>query len=142
MEDFTPITGAIGGALIGLSAALLLALNGRIAGIAGIIGGAIPAKSGDAAWRLLFALGLVAGAFAYGTAGADLSAYRIDLSAPWIAAAGLLVGFGTRLGAGCTSGHGICGLARLSPRSIVAVAIFMTTAAVTVFVIRHIIGDV
>jgi hypothetical protein len=140
MTDFTPIPALIGGALIGLSAALLMLLTGRIAGISGILGGSLAAGAGDRHWRLAFIAGLVAAPLI----GALL---RVPLPAPqmpenWllIAAAGLLIGFGTRLGGGCTSGHGVCGIARLSTRSIVATATFMVTAIVAVFLIRHVLG--
>lgn len=140
MHDFTPLPAAIGGALIGLSAALLLLFNGRIAGIAGIAGGLLPPRSRDIAWRLLFIAGLVLGALAHRLyTGAPIGFTQAQPLA-WYAVAGGLVGYGTRLGSGCTSGHGICGLARLSPRSMVSVVIFMASAMLTVFVIRHVLG--
>jgi hypothetical protein len=141
MHDFTPVAGAAGGALIGLAAALLLALNGRIAGISGIVGGLLPPRAGDIAWRVLFVLGLALGAGGWGHFTGAPSTYSMQASLPLLALAGLLVGFGTRWGAGCTSGHGICGLARLSPRSMVAVCVFMATAGVTVYVVRHLLGE-
>lgn len=140
MQAFTPLEGAIGGALIGLASALLLLLNGRIAGIAGIAGGLLPPRAGDVAWRLLFVLGLAIGALLWRLASGAPVGYTPELPLPWIAFAGLLVGFGTRLGSGCTSGHGICGLARFSRRSMVSVAVFMLSAMVTVFVVRHVVG--
>jgi hypothetical protein len=140
MHEFTPIAGAVGGALIGLAAALLLALNGRIAGISGIVGGLLPPRQGDIAWRVLFVLGLMLGAGVWEGLQGAASAYRMQASLPVLAVAGMLVGFGTRWGAGCTSGHGICGLARFSPRSLVAVGVFMASAALTVFVVRHVAG--
>jgi len=140
MHDFTPLSGAIGGALIGLAAALLLAFNGRIAGISGIVGGLLPPRAGDMAWRLLFVAGLALGALLVRLfTGAPL-AQTSGTSTLMLALGGLLVGFGSRLGAGCTSGHGICGLARLSPRSMVAVGTFMASAMFTVFVLRHVLG--
>jgi uncharacterized membrane protein YedE/YeeE len=131
MEHFTPVSAAIGGALIGISAVLLWIANGRIAGISGIIGGLLTARSDDIAWRVAFLIGLIAAPLVYGWSTGSLP--RISVSVPplIVIAGGLLVGFGTRLGGGCTSGHGVCGLARLSPRSIVATALFMTTAVVT-----------
>ena len=140
MHDFTPVAGALGGALIGLAAALLLALNGRIAGISGILGGLLPPRLGDVAWRVLFVVGLALGAGAWEAISGGAAGYRMQASLPMLVVAGLLVGFGTRWGAGCTSGHGICGLARLSPRSLVAVGVFMASAALTVFVLRHVVG--
>ena len=115
MENFTPVSALIGGALIGGAATLLLALNGRIAGVAGILGGLLPAAKGDAAWRLLFLAGLVIGALAYATLSGN-APLVIDATLPMLIAGGLITGFGARLGGGCTSGHGVCGLGRLSPR--------------------------
>lgn len=141
MENFTPQSALIGGVLIGLASTMLLWLNGRVAGISGIVGALIPPARGDVRWRLLFALGLVLGAAVYGVAaGADRIAIQLDASTPLLIVGGLLVGFGTRLGAGCTSGHGVCGIARMSPRSIVATAVFMVVAGATVFIARHTIG--
>ncbi|HVH92208.1 MAG TPA: YeeE/YedE thiosulfate transporter family protein [Candidatus Acidoferrum sp.] len=130
--------GLIGGALIGLAAVLLLALNGRIAGVSGILSGLISSTSrGERFWCLAFVFGLIAGAGLYvlarGSLPLELQAGRLTLLF-----AGLLVGVGTRLGSGCTSGHGVCGLARRSPRSLVATMIFMVTAALTVFLTRHV----
>jgi uncharacterized protein len=130
--------GLIGGALIGLAAVLLLALNGRIAGVSGILSGLITSTSrGERFWCLAFVFGLIAGAGLYvlarGRLPLELQADRLTLLF-----AGLLVGVGTRLGSGCTSGHGVCGLARRSPRSLVATMIFMVTAALTVFLTRHV----
>ena len=130
--------GLIGGVLIGIAAALLLLLNGRIAGVSGIFGGLLaPSTLGERAWRLAFVFGLIAGAglFKLVRGGLPLELQAGGLS---LAIAGLLVGFGTRLGAGCTSGHGVCGLARRSPRSVTATVIFMGVAALTVFLMRHI----
>jgi uncharacterized membrane protein YedE/YeeE len=135
--EFTPVPALVGGALIGLAATLLYALLGRIAGISGILNAAIEDR-GDRAWRIAFLLGLVAaaGAWLFATGAPARSGFPW----PWLAAAGLLVGFGTRLGSGCTSGHGICGLARLSRRSLVAVLVFMGTGFATVYVLRHVLG--
>jgi uncharacterized membrane protein YedE/YeeE len=137
MHEFTPLTGALGGALIGLAAALLLALNGRIAGISGIVGGLLPPRAGDALWRLLFVLGLALGALLVRLYSGAPLAVPVESSTFTLVLGGVLVGFGTRLGSGCTSGHGICGLARLSPRSVVAVLTFMASAMLTVFALRH-----
>jgi hypothetical protein len=157
------VGGLLGGALIGLASALLLLLNGRIAGISGILGGIIkwsptgrpvgrnpeqepPAKAGaqvegsdvlgERFWRVAFILGLVGGAALYGFMRGGFP-LRMQAAGPMLILAGLLVGFGTRLGSGCTSGHGVCGLARRSPRSLVATTIFMIVAALTVFLTRH-----
>ena len=126
-----------GGVLIGLSATLLLWLNGRIAGISGIVNGVVFPRAGEVSWRIAFLLGLViaAGLYMAFVPGAPLP--RTDFSRIGLIAAGLLVGFGTRMGNGCTSGHGVCGLGRLSMRSFAAVATFMTTAIATTFVVRH-----
>lgn len=136
---FTPIASAAGGALIGLAAALFILFNGRIAGISGILGGLLSWPKGDIAWRLAFLAGLVAAPLLFGVF-ASLPAVRIDASMPVLIVAGLLVGLGTRYGAGCTSGHGVCGLSRLSPRSLVATAAFMAAGFATVFVVRHILA--
>jgi uncharacterized membrane protein YedE/YeeE len=141
MDDFTPISGLLGGLMIGLAAALLLLLNGRISGISGIVGGLVSPGAGkgrDAGWRVAFVVGLVLGAFFYSAAAGGLPD-GIGVSLPVLAVAGLLVGFGTRLGSGCTSGHGLCGIARLSKRSIVASAVFFGVAMLTVFVVRHVV---
>ncbi|MDB5938258.1 MAG: YeeE/YedE, partial [Polaromonas sp.] len=135
---FTPWTALAGGALIGLAAALFLLLNGRIAGISGVLGGMFRPARGDIAWRTAFILGLVAAPLAYWLVG-PLPVPQIDADYAALIAAGLLVGVGTRYGAGCTSGHGVCGLARLSPRSLVATAGFMAAGFATVFVIRHLL---
>ena len=140
MHEFTPLTGALGGALIGLAAALLLALNGRIAGISGIGGGLLPPRAGDALWRVLFVLGLALGALLVRLYSGAPLAVPVESSTFTLVLGGVLVGFGTRLGSGCTSGHGICGLARLSPRSLVAVLTFMASAMLTVFALRHALG--
>jgi len=137
--EFTPISALIGGAMIGLAAVLLLALIGRIAGISGILNGAIEQHDGRA-WRWSFLLGLMAGAALWFALGNAVPPPRTGFPLPWLLTAGLLVGFGTRLGSGCTSGHGICGLARLSKRSLAAVVAFMGAGIVTVFVLRHAFG--
>ena len=135
-NSFTPWPALAGGALIGLAAALLLLLNGRIAGISGVLGGLFKPVKGDIAWRAAFVLGLVGAPLAYPLF-ARLPVPRIDADYAALVVAGLLVGVGTRYGSGCTSGHGVCGLARLSPRSLVATACFMASGFTTVFVIRH-----
>ena len=137
MENFTPLSGLIGGLLIGWASALLLLLNGRISGISGIVGGLLAPKAADAGWRVVFVAGLLLGAFVYMLATGGTIPVRIEASLPVLVAAGLLVGFGTRLGSGCTSGHGLCGVARLSRRSIVATSVFFGVAMLTVFLTRH-----
>jgi uncharacterized membrane protein YedE/YeeE len=145
MEHFTPLSAAIGGILIGLAATLLWAVDGRTAGISNIAGGFVPFRRGENLWRILFLIGLPIGALIGYAAGPHLfsevpdSLPVIEGSPALLIVAGLLVGIGTRVGRGCTSGHGICGLSRLSARSFVAVATFMATAAVTVFIVRHVI---
>ncbi|HTS41641.1 MAG TPA: YeeE/YedE family protein [Xanthobacteraceae bacterium] len=141
MTDFTPIPALIGGALIGLSAALLMLLTGRIAGISGIFGGCFVVGAGDRGWRLAFVAGLIAAPLIGAIADHPLAPPALPASWIVIVLAGLLIGFGTRLGGGCTSGHGICGMARLSARSIVATAIFMVSAIVVVFLMRHVLGS-
>ena len=134
------INAVAGGALIGVSATMLLLLNGRIAGISGILNGAMESVEGDRRWRWLFLGGLLIGAGIIGHwSGADY--YAADTYSPWMMTlGGLLVGAGTRIGSGCTSGHGVCGLGRLSLRSLVATTIFTLTAFATVYVIRHVAG--
>ena len=139
MENFTPVSGLIGGLLIGLAATLLLLLNGRLSGISGIVGGMLAPKSSDAGWRVAFVAGLLLGAFIYMLATGDAVAVRMQASVPVLVVAGLLVGFGTQLGSGCTSGHGVCGIARLSKRSIVATVVFMGVAVLVVFLTRHVL---
>lgn len=138
MENFTPVAAAIGGGLIGLSSALLWVAIGRIAGISGIVGGLGRASRGDIAWRAAFLAGLVVAPLLYATV-APAPRIVVQPGPVTLILAGLLVGFGTRLGSGCTSGHGVCGIARLSRRSIVATGLFMATALVTVFVTRHLL---
>ena len=140
MANFTPLSAAIGGALIGLSAVLLMLLTGRIAGVSGIFGGLLNPGSADKGWRIAFIAGLILAPLLAGWIGHGMPTPQLPASWTVIIAAGLLVGFGARLGGGCTSGHGICGVARLSPRSIAATAIFMLTAIATVAVTRHVLG--
>ena len=145
MDHFTPFSAAVGGAIIGLATTLLWAANGRTAGISTIAGSIFPLHRHDVLWRGLFLIGLPLGGYLGAVVGPPVlseipaNAPMVDLSAVGLVAAGLLVGIGTRIGSGCTSGHGICGLARLSPRSLVAVGTFMATAVITVFVVRHVI---
>lgn len=136
---FTPYASLAGGVLIGVAAAMFVLLNGRIAGISGILGGLLKPVKGDIAWRAAFVLGLVASPWLY-TVFASVPAPRIDASWAALVLAGLLVGVGTRYGSGCTSGHGVCGLSRLSPRSLAATATFMGAGFFTVFVVRQVLG--
>jgi uncharacterized protein len=139
MSQFTPFSALTGGALIGLAAVMLMLFHGRIAGISGIVGGLLTPRAGDIAWRAVFIIGMLCAAVLLAGAGfAPVLRDRPTLGI--IIVAGLLVGFGTRLGSGCTSGHGVCGLARLSPRSLAATFVFMASAAAVVFVTRHVLG--
>lgn len=137
--NFTPWASLAGGVLIGLAAALFVLFNGRIAGISGILGGLLQWPNGDVAWRIAFLFGLVAAPVAYGFF-APLPDVQVDAGTTTLVAAGLLVGVGTRYGSGCTSGHGVCGLSRRSPRSLVATAAFMVAGFATVFAARHLVG--
>jgi uncharacterized protein len=139
VTEFTPWSAALGGVLIGSAAALLLLAQGRIAGVAGILRGVLWSLRGDTAWRVAFVAGLPLGAALVGWARGGL-AIEIAASAPQLALAGVLVGFGTQLGSGCTSGHGVCGLARGARRSLLATATFMVSGAATVYVVRHVLG--
>ncbi|HEY7384144.1 MAG TPA: YeeE/YedE family protein [Beijerinckiaceae bacterium] len=140
MENFTPVSALVGGALIGASAALFLVLNGRVAGISGVVGGLIPPVRGEVGWRVAFLAGLFMAPLAYVSFGGSLPAVTVTQPLALLVVAGLIVGFGTRLGAGCTSGHGVCGIGRGSPRSVAATLVFMTTAIATVLVVRHVVG--
>lgn len=140
MENFTPISATMGGALIGLSAVILMAFNGRIAGISGLFSGVAFAQRGDRLWRLLFVIGLVTSPLLYQATTGRVPTFDLAASTPWVIAGGLLVGFGTRLGSGCTSGHGVCGLSRLSPRSLASVILFMGAGMLTVTLIRTAVG--
>lgn len=140
MANFTPLSSFAGGILIGVSAVLLLWLNGRIAGISGIAGGLLSGPTSDRAWRFLFLAGLVGGVALYRLLGGPLQQIEVTPSLPLLIGGGLLVGLGTRVSGGCTSGHGVCGLGRRSPRSLAATATFMAVAGVTVFVVRHVLG--
>ena len=146
MEHFTPLSALIGGLLIGLSATLLWVVNGRTAGISNVAGGIYPVRDGDVLWRVLFLVGLPVGGWIGYAIGPSILAEvpatlpSIELSTLWLVVAGLMVGVGTRVGRGCTSGHGVCGLSRFSIRSVVAVGTFMATAMITVFVVRHVLA--
>jgi uncharacterized membrane protein YedE/YeeE len=138
--NFTPWTALTGGILLGIASAAFILLNGRVLGISGIVGGLLAPRHGDIGWRLSFLLGLLLAPTALTLwAPGLIRVPRIDAGTLTLIAAGLLVGFGTRYGSGCTSGHGVCGLSRLSPRSLVATLAFMTAGFATVFVIRHLI---
>jgi len=136
--SFTPGSAAVGGVLIGAAVAMLLLLSGHVAGVSGIVGGLFRPQRRDVAWRIAFIAGLLVAPAIYAIAVAA-PVIRIDATYPTLIVAGLLVGYGTRLGSGCTSGHGICGMSRLSPRSIVATLVFMAAGFVTVFVVRHVL---
>jgi uncharacterized membrane protein YedE/YeeE len=140
MENFTPISALVGGALIGLGAAVLLLCNGRIAGISGIAGDLLRSPGNGRGWRVAFVAGLIAGPLIYQVFAGHLLSVTIEGAVPLLIVGGLLVGFGTNLGSGCTSGHGVCGIARLSPRSIVATVVFMAAGGLTVYVARHVVG--
>jgi uncharacterized membrane protein YedE/YeeE len=137
MANFTPVSAAIGGALIGLAATLLMLFTGRVAGISGILAGCLDFGAADRSWRVAFIVGLVLAPLVGGFVGYPIPSPQMPDSWSVIIVAGLLVGFGTRLGGGCTSGHGVCGVARLSIRSIAATAIFMATAVVVVALSHH-----
>ena len=137
--NFTPQTALAGGVLIGLAAAAFILFNGRIAGISGILGGLLRPARGDIGWRIAFLAGLLAAPLLYGMVAA-LPAATVDAGTGTLVAAGLLVGVGTRYGGGCTSGHGVCGISRGSPRSLVATAAFMLAGFVTVYIARHVLN--
>lgn len=140
MTEFTPFLSLLGGSLIGLAAVLLMTFHGRIAGMTGILSGLVPPFSHDWAWRAAFLVGAIgAPALIVATTGSTIP-FESPTPAPWLIIGGLIVGAGVYFGSGCTSGHGVCGMARLSPRSIVATLTFMATSAMTVFAIRHMIG--
>ena len=136
---FTPWTSLAGGLLLGLAAALFILFSGRVLGISGIVGGLLHPRKGDAGWRLAFVLGMLVAPSLYALFAGPLQP-RIDAGWGMVVVAGLLVGVGTRYGSGCTSGHGVCGLSRLSPRSLVATLAFMGAGFVTVFLIRHVLA--
>ena len=136
MTEFTPIASTVGGLLIGLASAIMLVFNGRIAGISGILGGAIDGRAAETSWRRLFLVGLLLGGAA-SLLVAPSAFGHAPVSTPLVVVAGLLVGFGTRLGSGCTSGHGVCGISRMSGRSLVATATFMAAGFTVVYLVRH-----
>lgn len=140
MENFTPISALIGGAMIGASAVMLMALNGRIAGISGIFGGLLGFQKGEVAWRLAFIVGLLIGPFVMAFVSGRPVPHMMPSSTMLMAIGGFIVGFGTSMGGGCTSGHGVCGMARGSKRSMVATVTFMITGFATLYIIRHVVG--
>ena len=140
MNDFTPLSSTAGGLLIGVAAVLLMAGLGRVAGIAGIVGSLLPPLPADRGWRVAFLAGMVAAAPLLYLATGRMPEIDVPVSLPLLAIGGLVVGIGVSYGNGCTSGHGVCGMARLSKRSIAATLVFMATTAATVFVLRHVAG--
>jgi uncharacterized membrane protein YedE/YeeE len=136
---FTPWTSLAGGMLIGISAAIFILFNGRIAGISGILGGLLRPVRNDVLWRVAFVAGLVLAPLVFGML-APLPAVQADAGTATLVVAGLLVGIGTRYGSGCTSGHGVCGISRLAPRSLVATATFMAAGFATVYIVRHLLA--
>ncbi|MDN2567057.1 YeeE/YedE family protein [Aquibium sp. A9E412] len=139
LTEFTPIQSLLGGVLIGLAAVMLMAFNGRVAGMTGIVSGVLPPYSGANRWRLAFLAGAIAAPIAYLALGGGIG-FAVPVSTTALIVGGLIVGVGVTYGSGCTSGHGVCGMARLSPRSIVATLVFMATTFATVYVTRHVIG--
>ena len=139
MENFTPLASLLGGLLSGLSVAVMILINGRVAGISGILGSISGAHKADVVWRVAFIAGLVVSPFVY-MLFSQPPAVKLEVSSLQIVIAGLLVGLGSRFGSGCTSGHGVCGIARLSPRSIVATLVFIGAGIVTVFINHHLGG--
>jgi uncharacterized protein len=142
MGSFTPLPSLLGGLVIGLAISAMLLLAGRIAGVSGIVGGIVRARRGDILGRVLFFAGMLGGGAILVQLRPEAFVNLLPRSTPALVAAGVLVGFGTRLGNGCTSGHGICGISRLSRRSIVATGVFMAVAALTVWATRHLAGGV
>jgi uncharacterized protein len=140
MHHLTLLSGLFGGALIGLAAAAMMLLNGRLAGVSGVVGGLLSFDPADRGWRLAFVVGLIAAPLLAALAGVPLPRPAMTSNLALLAAGGLLVGFGSRMGNGCTSGHGVCGFARLSLRSIAATVIFMGAALITVAIVRHGLG--
>ena len=140
MTEFTPLLSLLGGTLIGLSAVLLMAFSGRIAGMTGILTGLLPPVASDWPWRAAFIAGAIVAPMLILAVSNEAIGFESPVPSPWLAISGLIVGVGVYFGSGCTSGHGVCGMARLSPRSIAATAIFMATTTATVFVIRHVLG--
>lgn len=140
LENFTPFSALVGGVLIGISVTVLLLFNGRIAGVSGILNGVFFASKNERLWRWLFLLGLVLGALLFRTGLPDFNVPRQNYPLPLLIIGGFLVGFGARLANGCISGHGVCGLANLSLRSLVAICAFMLSGMLTVYVVRHLLG--
>ncbi len=140
ITTFTPVSALVGGVLIGVAAVLLMLFLGRIAGISGIIGGVLKPTQNDVAWRLAFVFGLLIAPIGVWAVTGSQPIVTVQASTPLLLAAGLLVGLGTRIGSGCTSGHGVCGMARLSRRSILATVTFLAAGVTTVSVMRHILG--
>ena len=140
MTEFTPISSLLGGGLIGLAAVLLMAFHGRIAGMTGILSGLVPPFSYDWGWRAAFLAGAIAAPALVVMLAGPVIAFESPTPSSWLVLGGLVVGVGVYFGSGCTSGHGVCGMARLSPRSIVATLTFMVSTAATVFVVRHLVG--
>ena len=141
MHNFTPLSALFGGILIGLSASAMLLLDGKIAGISGILGGVLKPVKGDTLWRICFLAGLFAGGLLLRILLPGAFDFGLIRPFPILIIAGLLVGFGTRLGSGCTSGHGVCGVSRLSPRSLVATGTFIATGAIVVYLVNHLMGN-
>lgn len=140
MTEFTPYLSLFGGTLIGLAAVLLMAFHGRIAGMTGILTGLLPPFSSDWAWRVAFIVGaIIAPALVLLSTGQAIG-FASPVATPWLVVGGFIVGVGVYFGSGCTSGHGVCGMARLSPRSLAATATFMAAAIITVFIVRHVLG--
>lgn len=141
MTEFTPFASLVGGAMIGLAAVMMMAFNGRVAGMTGILSGLLSPPSGDWGWRAAFVAGAVAAPAAIvAVAGPAAVPFESLVPLPWLAVGGLIVGIGVTFASGCTSGHGVCGIARLSPRSIAATLTFMATTGITVFLVRHVLG--
>jgi uncharacterized membrane protein YedE/YeeE len=139
LENFTPFSALAGGALIGISVTVLLLFNGRIAGVSGILNGVFFASKNDRLWRWLFLLGLVLGALLFNLGLPDFNSPRLNYPLPLLAIGGFLVGFGAKMANGCISGHGVCGLANLSLRSLVATCTFMAAGMLTVYIVRHLL---
>lgn len=140
MTEFTPVAAILGGALIGLSSVLLMALHGRIAGMTGILSGLLPPAAPDWAWRLAFVLGAIAAPVLVAMLSGRAAAFEVPVPVWAVILSGAVVGIGVTYGAGCTSGHGVCGIARLSRRSFAATGVFMAATFLTVFVVRHVLG--
>lgn len=138
--NFTPLPALIGGLMIGGAGVVLLWLNGRIAGVSGIFGSVLATDQTSNGWRIMFLVGLVLGGFVWAFAGGDVGAIVIGANTMELVGAGLLVGFGTQLGSGCTSGHGVCGIGRMSPRGLVSTAFYIGTGAFVIYILRHVVG--